>query len=58
MAEQSSFNSLRGQEIFLFSLASTQAIEPTNFSIQYGVGAVSVGRKQQESEANKSVHFK
>jgi hypothetical protein len=53
-AGQWRFISWRGQEIFLFSIPPTLALEPTHPPVQYVLGAVSLGVKQQGCEADHS----
>jgi hypothetical protein len=54
MTKESGFNSQQGQEIFLFSIASRQALGPTQPPIQWVLGAVFFDVKQQGHEASHS----
>jgi hypothetical protein len=48
------FDSRRGPEIFLFTTASRSALGPTQPPIQWVPGALSLGVKRPEREANHS----
>jgi hypothetical protein len=53
-AKESGFDSWQGQEIFHFSTASRRALELTQPSIQWMLGALSLGIKQPGPEAYHS----
>jgi hypothetical protein len=52
MTKESWFNSRYGQEIFLFSIASSPAVGPTQPPIQWALRAVFLGVKQPRHEAD------
>jgi hypothetical protein len=54
MTHNSGFDSWHGQEIFLFSIVSRPALRPTQPPMQWLLGALSLGIKQQRREADHS----